>query len=49
MPDAAPATAPAADAGAAARAARRRRLATPELVLLALLVGELVWFSIADV
>jgi rhamnose transport system permease protein len=44
MPDAAPATAPVA---AAARAARRRRLATPEVVLLALLIGELVWFSLA--
>src|SRR5688572_32372425 len=44
MPDAAPATAP---ATAAARAERRRRLATPELVLLALLIGELVWFSLA--
>jgi len=31
----------------AAAATRRARLATPEIVLLALLIGELVWFSLA--
>ena len=44
MPDAAiPASVPTAPAAAP----RRRRIATPELVLLALLVGELIWFSLA--
>ena len=31
----------------AAAATRGARLATPEIVLLALLIGELVWFSLA--
>jgi rhamnose transport system substrate-binding protein len=46
MPDAGQATVPAPAAPAGARA-MRVRLATPEFVLLALLVGELVWFSLA--
>jgi ribose/xylose/arabinose/galactoside ABC-type transport system permease subunit len=42
MPDPGQATVP-----TPAAAAMRRRLATPEFVLLALLVGELIWFSLA--
>jgi ribose/xylose/arabinose/galactoside ABC-type transport system permease subunit len=45
MPD--PAAMSALPAAPAPAPARRRRVATPELVLLALLVGELIWFSIA--
>lgn len=42
-----PATGPATGTRSAASQARRARLATPEIVLLALLIGELVWFSLA--